>query len=53
VILEGFNHQKREGKKKEGKNQKISIIGFQSGAMNIRGLFLKLYTSHLFIARFG
>jgi hypothetical protein len=39
VILECFNHQKREGgwEKKRGQNQKISIVGFQSGAMNIRG----------------
>jgi len=36
VILEGFNHQKQGGVgKKKGKNQKISIVGFQSGAMNI------------------
>ncbi len=30
---------KNEGKKKKGKNPKISIVGFQSGAMNIQGLF--------------
>jgi hypothetical protein len=49
VILEGFNHQKREGKKKEGKNQKISIVGFQSGAMNIRGFFFLNIVLHIYL----